>query len=210
MSTASQTLAIPGWYIELQAALLRQAPRPGEIDRTTAEGWIKNQAGLKKNLAKTLIPPLLAPVESGIKFLGHPAFKFGERFIVNTSDGAVVTIAYLGDNLKAWFWGMDIPAVGACELDVSRLTKRSLGQPIMDELGANCETGLGVVFWGMAGGQWSKGRMYLTYALDGNDKRRAAYWRWGDGGWKLYADVVDHPSGWSADYHVVSRKPLAA
>ena len=46
----------PGWYIEFQAALLRQAPRPGEIDQTTAEGWIGNQLGLKKNLFSCLVP----------------------------------------------------------------------------------------------------------------------------------------------------------
>lgn len=55
MSTA--LTEVPGWYIEFQAALLRQAPRPGEIDQVTAEGWTSNQKVLKKNLAGCLLPP---------------------------------------------------------------------------------------------------------------------------------------------------------
>ncbi len=55
------SIEIPGWYVELQAATLRQLPRPGsgpgQIDQTTAQGWTKNQAGLKTNLAQCLLPP---------------------------------------------------------------------------------------------------------------------------------------------------------
>lgn len=51
------TALIPGWYIEFQTALLRQAPRPNEIDQVTAEGWTKNQAGLRRVLSANLLPP---------------------------------------------------------------------------------------------------------------------------------------------------------
>lgn len=64
--TNSTALKIPGWYIEFQAALLRQAPRPDEIDQVTAEGWTSNQKGLKKNLAGCLLPmPVETPTEPG-------------------------------------------------------------------------------------------------------------------------------------------------
>jgi len=53
----SRTALVPGWYIEYLAALLRQAPRPDEIDQATAEGWTKNQKVLKKALAEVLLPP---------------------------------------------------------------------------------------------------------------------------------------------------------
>ncbi len=53
MSTAE----FPGWYVEFQTAVLRQLPRPGEIDQTTAKDWGDNQAGLKKNLADFLCQP---------------------------------------------------------------------------------------------------------------------------------------------------------
>ena len=58
-STALTLKEVPGWYIEFQAALLRQAPRPGEIDQTTAESWTSNQKSLKKNLTSCLLPPVL-------------------------------------------------------------------------------------------------------------------------------------------------------
>jgi hypothetical protein len=48
--------SIPGWYIELQANVLRQLPRPGQIDQAIAEGWNSNQKTLKKVLADALLP----------------------------------------------------------------------------------------------------------------------------------------------------------
>lgn len=47
---------IPGWWIEFQAAVLRQMPRPDQIDHATAKNWIGNQGNLKKVLADTLLP----------------------------------------------------------------------------------------------------------------------------------------------------------
>ena len=49
MKNTSSTALVPGWYVEFQTALLRQAPRPGEIDQVTAEGWNNNQKSLKRN-----------------------------------------------------------------------------------------------------------------------------------------------------------------
>ena len=49
--TPSLAVEPDGNYVEFQAAVLRQLPRPDEIDKTTREGWTKNQAGLKKFLA---------------------------------------------------------------------------------------------------------------------------------------------------------------
>ena len=57
MKNTSSTALVPGWYVEFQTALLRQAPRPGEIDQVTAEGWNNNQKSLKKKLADCLVPP---------------------------------------------------------------------------------------------------------------------------------------------------------
>lgn len=48
--------AFPGWYIELQANVLRQLPRPGEITMKQAEALAKNQGDLKRVLARALLP----------------------------------------------------------------------------------------------------------------------------------------------------------
>jgi hypothetical protein len=53
-----RTASVPGWWVALQAALLQQMPRPEEIDQTTAEGWFNNQRGLKRALAKALLPTI--------------------------------------------------------------------------------------------------------------------------------------------------------
>jgi hypothetical protein len=48
---------IPGWYINFQAAVIKQLPRPGQIDEATADGWEKNQGTLNEVLAGCLLPP---------------------------------------------------------------------------------------------------------------------------------------------------------
>ncbi len=49
---------IPGWYINFQAAILKQLPRPGQIDQVTADSWEKDSKSLKEALYETLeFPP---------------------------------------------------------------------------------------------------------------------------------------------------------
>lgn len=47
--------AFPGWYVELQANILRQLPRPDQIGLETARTLNKNQGELKKLLAEVLL-----------------------------------------------------------------------------------------------------------------------------------------------------------
>ena len=54
-SRTASNAEVPGWYIEFQANVLRQLPRPGEIDQTTAQGWSQHQKDLKKVLAEILL-----------------------------------------------------------------------------------------------------------------------------------------------------------
>lgn len=58
------TSKVPGWWIEFQAAVLRQMPRPNQIDQATAEGWSGNQGALKKVLAGVFIPAKEEKVEA--------------------------------------------------------------------------------------------------------------------------------------------------
>jgi len=67
-TTALSSTAFPGWYVNFQAALLQQAPRPGELDQETAEGWAHNQAALKKILAEGLLPRVSAKDEGDNRF----------------------------------------------------------------------------------------------------------------------------------------------
>jgi hypothetical protein len=51
----SRTASI-GWWVEFQAAILKQMPRPEDIDQTTADAWCQNQKDLKRVLAEALMP----------------------------------------------------------------------------------------------------------------------------------------------------------
>src|SRR3989344_8812300 len=110
------TLEVPGWYIEFQTALLRQAPRLEEIDQVTAEGWVNNQKSLKNNLAGCLIPsPVTVTTKSPqsnflLEFVGTvviPAttikFVAKDKFVINTKRNAPVKISYVGGNFTEWF-----------------------------------------------------------------------------------------------------------
>ena len=50
------TASIGSW-VEFVASVVRQLPRPEEMDATTCEGWSKNQESLKKTLVDALLPP---------------------------------------------------------------------------------------------------------------------------------------------------------
>lgn len=155
MSETASKSGIPGWYVEFQAALLRQAPRPLDIDQATAECWIKNQAGLHKILAESLLPPkTTVQVEKQTKSLNSRSnlldfvgtvelsvtatpFVAKDRFVKNTSDGAPVKICDIWGGLKTRFFqgeGKIEPSIGDTELRYARLKKRSVDGPIFKEI----------------------------------------------------------------------------
>ncbi len=63
-------IEVPGWYINFQAAVIKQLPRPGQITQSMAEGWTDEQDTLKEVLQMRLCTPeqeqtrQAAPVES--------------------------------------------------------------------------------------------------------------------------------------------------
>lgn len=68
MSKGKTTSEVPGWYVEFQAAVLRQLPRPGQLDQEVAEGWNENQKALKKVLQEALIPPIAVASSADNRF----------------------------------------------------------------------------------------------------------------------------------------------
>jgi len=152
MSSTASKSEIPGWYVEFLAALLRQAPRPGDIDQFIAEGWTQNQASLKKNLAECLVPPATtAPVKIpqpkptllellGTVKVGPTDHLFNARsaFVVNTADYAPIKISEVWSGFKDRFLkgeGKVESAIAETELRYHRLKKRSVDGPILEELG---------------------------------------------------------------------------
>ena len=227
------TLEIPGWYIEFQAALLRQAPRQGEIDQVTAEGWVNNQKSLKNKLTSCLIPPPVTVTtkspksNSRLKFVGTvlvPAttakFVAKDKFVVNTERNAPVRISYLGDNFTAWFLNGDgkiEDPITEQTLHYYRLWQSSMDCPIITELGGaeKSETTLSEIFSlmekqgkGKAGALLSNGDDNLFCVRGGTGVLSAVYvhwWWWGDG-WSVDADsIVGGMHRWDDGDRVFSR-----
>lgn len=231
MSTALNE--VPGWYIEFQAALLRQAPRPGEIDQTVAEGWTSNQKGLKKNLANCLLPQTpVVPVEPtkpellldlvGTVTTSATTGKLvaKEKFVINIKRNAPVKISYLGDNFNAWFLNGD----GKTEDPISeqilryhKLRQSSVDGPIITELGgeAKAETTLLEMFslmekqkHGEDGVLLNNGWANIFYIKDSAGVLRSVRVRWRGDGWGVLADSVEDPRGWLVGDQVFSRNSV--
>lgn len=231
MSTALNE--VPGWYIEFQAALLRQAPRPGEIDQTTAEGWTSNQKGLKKNLANCLLPQTsVVPVEPaklellldlvGTVTTSATTSKFvaKDKFVVNTKRNAPVKISAVWDNFTSWFLsgdGKTEDPISEQTLRYHKLRKSSVDGPIITELGGEekSETTLTEMFSlmekqknGEDGVLLNNGYANIFYIRDQNGVLRAVGVRWFGFGWFVYASSVENPYGWDVGYQVFSRNSV--
>ena len=96
----SGTPEIPGWYINFQAAVIKQLPRPGEIDQFTAEGWTKNQEFLKSNLRQRLAPE--KPVKK------TPTFKHLYEFNIHKDGVSTEILLKRMDGLKVVAYAQDI------------------------------------------------------------------------------------------------------
>lgn len=231
MSTAFNE--VPGWYIEFQAALLRQAPRPGEIDQTTAEGWTSNQKGLKKNLAGCLLPPTAVtpeppkPTPSILELVstivvnattGKLVAK--EKFVRDTGRKAKVKISYLGDNFTSWFLsgkGKTEDLISEQTLRYHKLRQSSVDGPIIAKLGGaeKSETTLFEMFSlmekqgkGEDGVLLNNGYANIFYIKDSAGVLRAVSVYWDGDGWHVDASSVELPYRWNSDSRVFSRNSV--
>ena len=224
--TNSTALKIPGWYIEFQTALLRQAPRPGEIDQITAEGWVNNQKSLKNKLVGCLLPsskptPSILELVSTVAVSATTAkFVAKEKFVRDTGRKANVKISHLGDNFTAWFMsgkGKTEDPISETKLRYHKLRQSSVDGPIITELGgeAKAETTLSEMFSlmeqqkkGEDGVLLNNGYANIFYIKDQNGVLRAVYVDWDDDGWYVSADSVEDPFRWSDGYQAFSRNSV--
>jgi hypothetical protein len=232
MSTA--LTEIPGWYIEFQAALLRQAPRPGEIDQTAAEGWTNNQKSLKKNLSECLLPPTSVTIEPPkptpsilelVSTVVVPAttskFVAKEKFVVNTNFNAPVKISAVWDNFNIWFLsgsGKIEYLASEQKLRYHKLRKSSVDGPIIAELGGaeKSETTLSEMFSLMEkqkNGEYgvllnNDHNTNIFYIRDQNNVLCAVSVYWDGDGWDVDADLVERPRKRRVGYRVFSRNSV--
>jgi hypothetical protein len=202
MSTASSEITVPGWYIEFQVALLRQAPRPGDIDQVTAEGWVNTQRVLKEDLAGLLIP-FQQPTkrESELEFIDNieiPAtstpFYAKERFVVGTGPDAEIPIVEMDADFMQWFLSGDKnegpkdKTVVSC----SRLKESLWDIALINEIGGQdlSELLMTEMFMIMKirHSIWKEERRLKNfYVRDGFGTLRAVQWEWQKMGWSIVA-----------------------
>ena len=231
MSTA--LTEVPGWYIEFQAALLRQAPRPGEIDQIVADGWTKNQKDLKKNLAGCLLPQsanahveptkpelLLEAVGTVPVSATTSNFVAKDRFVVNTKPDALVQISAVQNNFTSWFLsgkGKIEDPISEQALRYHKLRRTSMDGSIITELGseAKAETTLSEMFSlmekqknGQGGALLNNGYFTVFYIRDQNGVLRAVSVRGRNHGWDVDAYSVEGADGWNSRVQVFSRNPV--
>lgn len=226
MSNTAST-KVPGWYIVFQTALLLQAPRPGEIDQTTAEGWSKNQKGLKKNLASCLlhqVPVEPVKVELLLDLVGTVTtsatpgkFVAKDKFVVNVKPNAPVKISGLGTSFAKWYLsgdGKTEDPISEQMLRYHKLRKSSVDGPIITELGGEekSETTLTEMFSlmekqksGEDGVLLNNGYANIFYIRDQNGVLRAVCVYWRGGGWRVFALELEDPGAWRGGDQVFSR-----
>jgi hypothetical protein len=133
----------PAWYLEFQTAVLKQLPRPGDIDQTTALGWERNQKALKKLLTKVLLPPKptnLKLLQSNIIIPPlTETFDPEEKFRRNTK-----VKYFLGDNFETHLLNTTKLFSNLKEvcIDKSVLKRRTTDVDIMAETKVSAEDGL--------------------------------------------------------------------
>lgn len=100
-----------GWYIEFQAAILRQIPRPGDIKKDTGIAWTKNQAALSQSLSHCLLKNPESRLtlkwcgsitETPIRDTSKKLFVPEEYFILMDQKN-IAKIAYMDDEFKERF-----------------------------------------------------------------------------------------------------------
>ena len=184
----SRTTSIPGWYVEFQANVLRQLPRPGELDQTTAEGWSGNQKVLKNVLAGVLLPSQDKPVADS-RFALSAAF---EMRIPDNYNHATQLASFEKENRKKFYsYNGDITDAHYAkvtnkltpgkiyEAKIFGITKRVTSEDCLEFLKTQKAILVGAqgisVVWQQAKEQFPKGKWTLSF------DEKDAFWRGANG-----------------------------
>ncbi len=164
-----------------------------------------------KNRAKAAVEGLLALVGS-VVLPPTKRFVASEKFTKEKAN-----VGWMGDNFKSWFLDKIEEAAPETNLSYRMLTKASLDDPIISELGGEekCDTTLANIFTLIErqktasgdGPLLVNGYANIFYVRDKDGKLRvvSAYWYAVYGYWYVNANPVDNPYGWNAGSRVFSR-----
>lgn len=209
--TTNGTAPFPGWWVEFAANVLRQLPRPGELEQTTAEDWSRNQESLKTKLREVLVAPS-SPFLEGMGTVTVLAtaepFVTRSKFVV---EGTPINISFLGSNFQKWFAGKTEEPMAEAQIRYANLVKSSVDGPILAELGENVETMLAQIWQllelqpnGEEGVLLTKGWANIFYVRDVARALRAVRVGWFGDGWSVNANSVGRLGGWRGGDRVFS------
>lgn len=131
--------------------------------------------------------------------------KIGARPAITTSEEYFkeAGVVWMGDNFKAQFLGLEVPAAEETELAVRKLEEDSVDASILGELGDKAEISVSQL-WAFLNthrgcSEWfifyPKGKLWAVYT----------FWGAGFGGWGVGADSVGGPGRWFQGRQVVSQ-----
>ena len=134
-----------------------------------------------------------------VRVASHPGITASEEYFQEAG------VKVMGDNFKAQFLGLKVPAADGAELAVHRLEEASLDAPIRAELGEKTEISVSQFQAFLAANRESPEWFIFYLNKDGKPWAVGAYWLVGRGGWFVGALSVADPGGRSLGRQVVSQ-----
>ncbi|MEK7536857.1 MAG: hypothetical protein AAB584_00205 [Patescibacteria group bacterium] len=184
---------------ELKLAFRRHGYTAEEVKRL-CEGNILAQTLLViRGRAEVIMKSILTLLRN-VRVPAQPAITTSEKYFKEAG------VVWMGNDFKAQFLGLEVPATEEAELAVRKLEEASLDAPILAELGDKAEIPVSQFCAFLAANRESQ-EWFIFYLIGKNGKPWAvrAFWDSADRGWRVYADSVEYPRGWSVGYRVVSR-----
>lgn len=153
--------------------------------------------------------------EGRVVFESKPILTFLHTTRISAQPSATISEEYfkkeaevvlMGDNFRAQFLGLRVPAVEETEIAVRKLEEPSFDTHILDELGNRAEISVSQ-FQAFLAANHRSSALFVFY-LRGKDGRPwavGADWVVDRGGWYVYADSVTNQFKWRQGYRVVSQ-----
>lgn len=180
--------------------------------------WARNggtNADLKTLCEGDLVANILLYIRGRAEIVLKPILKFVRTWTASAQVEITTSekyfeeagVVWMGDNFKAQFIDLEVPATDARELAVLNLEEKSLDAPILAELKERAE--ISVSHFREFLNKHRNSKEWLLFYLRGKDGDLwavDAYWDVDGRGWNVSADSISDPSPWGAGRQVVSRK----
>jgi hypothetical protein len=191
------------WQHDLFRRVREGSANPEVISRVVSmclDGKLPDFSGLAEGTHEIVRISILKTLTT-VTFPAHDGLNVSKEFKKGANG-----IGYVSPEFVNWFHGMYVGPEGKRELRVSDLTKNSLDDRILAELGEDKqESTLADVRGFLKKGDKKSWKLFYVRDRKGTLRAVLANWSAFDGGWGVFADPVEHPGEWRDGYQVVSR-----